>query len=92
MKTRQLTAMPKLMLGLMVDMRQRPKVVMTKSGGDEFARVEFGRECAGDGEQKHQHQSAGGDGHSGLSGGVAHDLLQELGNQNRRRVKGDARP
>ena len=92
MKTRQLTAMPKLMLRLIVVMRQRPKVVMTKPHGDELARIEFGRERSGDGEEKHQHQSAGRDGHAGLAGGVAHDLLQKLRDQHGGRVEGDARP
>jgi hypothetical protein len=40
--------------------------------------VEFGREGAGDGEEDHEDEAAGGDGHAGLAGGVAHDFLEVL--------------
>ena len=49
-----------------------------EADGDELAGIEFGRECAGDGEEGHEHESAAGDGHAGLAGGVAHDLLEKL--------------
>ena len=52
-----------------------------ESEGDDFAGVEFGREGAGDGEEDHEDESAGGDGHAGLAGGVAHDFLQVLGDE-----------
>src|SRR5579863_5306816 len=52
-----------------------------ESDGDEFAGIESGRECSGDGEEKHEHESAGGDGHAGLPRGVAHDFLQKLGDE-----------
>jgi hypothetical protein len=60
-----------------------------ESHGNEFAWIESGRECAGDGEEKHEHKSAGGDGHSCLSGRVAHDLLQKLRDEHSRRVESD---
>ena len=61
-----------------------------ESHGDEFAGIEFWRKCAGDREEEHEHQSAGGNGHAGLAGGVAHDLLQKLRDQHSGRVKRDA--
>ena len=50
----------------------------------------LGREEAGDGEEKHEGEAAGGDGHSGLLGGVAHDLLEELGDEHCGRIERDA--
>ena len=43
--------------------------------------VEFGRERSGDGEEDHEDEAAGGDGHACLAGGVAHDFLQVLGDE-----------
>ena len=58
--------------------------------GDEFARIEFGRECACYREEEHEHQAAGGNGHAGLAGGVAHDFLEKLRDQHSGGVKRDA--
>ena len=74
----------------MVVMRHRPKVVMTKPMATSLRAIEFGRERSGDGEEEHEHESAGGDGHAGLAGGVAHDLLQELRDEDGGGVEGDA--
>src|SRR3569833_3023934 len=49
-----------------------------ESDGHEFARIESGREGSGYWEEEHEHQSTGRHGHAGLPRGVAHDLLQEL--------------
>jgi hypothetical protein len=52
-----------------------------ESDGDEFAGVEFGRECSRDWEKDHEDEAAGRDSHSGLAGGVAHDFLEVLRNE-----------
>jgi hypothetical protein len=60
-----------------------------EADGDEFAGVEPGRECSGDREKEHEDDSARGNCHAGLAGGVAHDLLQELRDEDGRRVERD---
>ena len=84
--------MPKLTLRLIVGHAPEAEGGDDEADGDEFARIEFGRERAGDREEKHEHQSAGGDGHAGLPGRVAHDLLQKLRDEHGRRVQSDSRP
>ena len=61
-----------------------------EADGDEDAGVEFGCERTGDGEEEHEDEAAGGDGHAGLAGGVAHDFLQELGDEDGGGVEGDS--
>ena len=71
-------------------MRHRPIGGDDEAQRDEPAGIEFGRQCAGDGEHEHEHQPAGGDGHAGLPGAVAHDLLEELRHEDGGGVERDA--
>ena len=50
----------------------------------------LGARAAGDGEEEHEREAAGGDGHAGLAGGVAHDFLQELRDEDGGGVEDDA--
>ena len=65
-------------------------MVITNPMRHELARIEFGRERSGDGEEKHEHESARGDSHAGLARRVAHDFLQELRDKHGGRIEGDA--
>ena len=51
---------------------------MTKPMETSLARIEFWRQRSSDWEKEHENESARGNGHAGLAGGVAHDLLQKL--------------
>ena len=78
------------MLGLMTRHAPQAEGRDHESHGDQPARIEFGRKRAGHRKEKHEHQSAGGDGHARLSCRVAHDLLQKLRDQNGGRIERDA--
>ena len=90
MKTRQLTAMPKLILRLMVVMRYRPKVVMTNPMATSRRGSNLGARAPATGKRNMSTMPPEETAMPAWRGGVAHDLLQKLRDQHGGRIERDA--